>query len=204
MQVHVVDEEIASRRSLGLILQRLGHRVRFFVSGHALVTAQDVEPGCVLLDLCTSDLAALDVLNELSDRRDTLPAIIIARLDDFGTAVSAMKMGAIDVLAKPVQPNELATSIELAESTLQRASRRQDLAKRAETRLQRLTRREREVLAGVARGQTNKTIGVDLGISPRTVEIHRAHLTEKLDVHNLSELLRLVYESELGDDDAAA
>lgn len=203
MQVHLVEEKIASRRSLGLALQRLGHRVRYFGSGHALLTVENLEPGCVLLDLCTPDLSTLDVLNELSDRRDTLPIIIITVIEDFGLAVAAMKMGAIDALAKPVQTVELAPSLERADTILREASRRRNLAQSAGSRLQCLTRRERQVLAGVARGMTNKAIGRDLGISPRTVEIHRAHMTGKLDVHNLSELLRLVYESEL-DADAAA
>jgi two-component system response regulator FixJ len=204
MQVHVVDEEAASRRSLGIVLQRLGHKVRYFLSGPSLLGAEDLEPGCVLLELRMPDLTGLDVLNELGDRRDTLPVIIMTALEDVGTAVAAMKLGAIDVLAKPVQMDDLVSSLEQADCVLRRSVRRHDVAKRAESRLRRLTRRERQVLAGVAQGLTNKAIGQNLGISPRTVEIHRAHLTEKLDVHNLSELLRLVYESGLDSDDAAA
>ena len=159
--------------------------------------AEDLEPGCVLLDLCMPDVSGIDTLVALQDRTDTFPVIIITGMHDVAAVVTAMKLGAVDVLVKPLQTDALVAALQEGEAALKRETRRHNIAKQAEMKLQRLTRREREVLSGLAKGFTNKAIGENLGISSRTVEIHRAHLIEKLDVHSFSELLRIVYESEL-------
>ena len=116
-------------------------------------------------------------------------------------AVRAMKNGALDFIEKPFEKALLVAMVEEAFALLGRAGRRSSRAEQARARLATLTGREREVLEGMVRGHPNKTIGFDLGISPRTVEIHRAHLMIKLEVSNLSEALRVAFAAGLGEDE---
>ncbi|WP_422514635.1 response regulator transcription factor [Sphingomonas sp. 3-13AW] len=196
MLVYVVDDDSVSRRAIGMTVQRLGYSVKYFSSGLSLIEEEYLEPGCILLDLCMPDASGNDVLEALYDRHCPLPVVIITGLSDIGAVVRAMKLGALDVLIKPLQTDALASAIQQSSVMLKRNARRHDVAEQAERRLQCLTPRERDVLSGLAKGLPNKTIGYDLGISSRTVEIHRAHLMAKLDVHSLSELLRIVYDAE--------
>jgi two-component system, LuxR family, response regulator FixJ len=196
MIVYIVDDDSVSRRAIGMTVQRLGYNVKYFTSGRSLVEEGALEPGCILLDLCMPDGSGIEILEQLYDRRSTFPVVIITGLSDIGAVVRAMKLGALDVLIKPPQTEALASAIEQSEVVLKKGSWRHDVAAEAERKLSCLTPRERDVLLGLARGFPNKTIGHDLGISSRTVEIHRAHLMSKLNVHSLSELLRIVYDAE--------
>lgn len=197
MHIHVVDDDNVSRRSVGMILQRLGHRVRYFSSGVTFIATSDLEPGCVILDLCMPEMSGIDTLAALRERREEMPVVVVTGVNDVASVVKAMKLGAIDVLMKPVSTDALVTAVQEGETVLKTGARRHDIAKHAQARLECLTRRERDVLAGMAKGYANKTIGYDLGISSRTVEIHRAHLMSKLGVRSLSELLQIVYDSKL-------
>ena len=204
MLVYIIDEDTSSRRAVGTAVQRLGYGVKYFSSGVAFIQECDLEPGCVLLDMSTPGESGVDVLSTLHDRHSTMPVVIIIGLNDVGMVVRAMKLGLIDVLVKPLELSALATAIQQSEAALAHESWQNHVARRAEHRLECLTRRERDVLAGLAKGLTNKTIGYDLGISSRTVEIHRAHLMAKLDVHSFPELLRIVYDSELSTTESKA
>ena len=192
--VHLVDDDEAIRRSVGFMLKTSGFHVRTYESGVELMkTAPDLETGCVLLDIRMPGMDGLAVQNALKDKGVTLPVIIMTGHGDVSLAVQAMKAGAIDFIEKPFEKAVLIGAIEQGLARLTKSAADRERADQAAIRLQALTPREREVLDGLARGLPNKTIAYDLGISPRTVEIHRANLMTKLGVRSLSEALRIAF-----------
>jgi two-component system response regulator FixJ len=140
----------------------------------------------------------LEVQQALKDRGVGLPVIIMTGHGDVALAVRAMKAGALDFIEKPFAKGALLASLEEGFRRLSRKEATQDRRMDAEVRLQALTPRERDVLDGLAQGLPNKTIAYDLGISPRTVEIHRANLMTKLGVRSLSEALRIAFAAQEG------
>jgi two-component system response regulator FixJ len=192
--VHLVDDDEAIRRSAGFMLKTSGFQVRTYDSGVELLRAAgSLEPGCILLDIRMPGMDGLDVQQALKEKGVTLPVIIMTGHGDVALAVQAMKGGAIDFIEKPFDKAVLLSAIEHGLNRLKRAATDRSRADDAAVRLQKLTAREREVLDGLAKGLPNKTIAYDLGISPRTVEIHRANLMNKLEVRSLSEALRLAF-----------
>ena len=192
--VHLVDDDEAIRRSVGFMLKTSGFHVRTYESGVELMkTAPDLETGCALLDIRMPGMDGLAVQNALKDKGVTLPVIIMTGHGDVSLAVQAMKAGAIDFIEKPFEKAVLIGAIEQGLARLTKSAADRERADQAAIPLQALTPREREVLDGLARGLPNKTIAYDLGISPRTVEIHRANLMTKLGVRSLSEALRIAF-----------
>lgn len=192
--VHVVDDDDSVRRSVGFMLKTSGYQVSSYASGtEILKNANDLQRGCVLLDIRMPDMDGLEVQEALRARGVALPVIIMTGHGDVPLSVRAMKAGAIDFIEKPFEKAVLLAAVEEGLATLDRATSARDRSKDAAVRLQVLTQREREVLDGLAQGLPNKTIAYDLGISPRTVEIHRANLMTKLEVRSLSEALRLAF-----------
>ena len=192
--VHVVDDDDSVRRSVGFMLKTSGYKVCSYASGtEILKVAKNLQPGCVLLDIRMPDMDGLQVQEALQERGVTLPVIIMTGHGDVPLSVRAMKAGAIDFIEKPFEKQVLISAVEEGFSTLKRAGSAKDRSKDAAVRLQVLTAREREVLDGLAQGLPNKTVAFDLGISPRTVEIHRANLMTKLGVRSLSEALRIAF-----------
>jgi len=195
--VHLVDDDGAIRRSAGFMLKTSGYQVRSYESGVELLKGHgDLIEGCILLDIRMPGMDGLEVQQALRDKGVTLPVIIMTGHGDVGLAVRAMKAGAIDFIEKPFEKATLLGAIEQGLNRLREAETGRTLAKEAAVRLQGLTPREREVLDGLAKGLPNKTIAYDLGISPRTVEIHRANLMTKLGVRSLSEALRVAFAAE--------
>lgn len=196
--IYVVDDDEAIRRSLSFMLKTSGFAVQSFSGGIPfLKDAATLEQGCVLLDVRMPDMDGLEVQRELRARGILLPVIIMTGHGDVGMAVAAMKAGATDFIEKPFEKAALLEAI--AAACAQVAAHRDAGARRdeAQARLNILTDREREVLAGLVEGLPNKSIAYDLGISPRTVEIHRANLMQKLDVRSLSEALRIAFQAGL-------
>ena len=192
--VHVVDDDDSVRRSVGFMLKTSGHKVSSYSSGAELLKdAKSLEPGCILLDIRMPGMDGLEVQQALHDRGVSLPVIIMTGHGDVPLSVRAMKAGAIDFIEKPFEKDTLMSAIDAGFASLRRSGSGKERAKDAAVRLQVLTQREREVLDGLAEGLPNKTIAYDLGISPRTVEIHRANLMSKLGVRSLSEALRLAF-----------
>jgi two-component system, LuxR family, response regulator FixJ len=192
--VHLVDDDEAIRRSVGFMLRTSGFHVHTYESGVELLkAAPNLEPGCILLDIRMPGVDGLEVQAALRDKGVTLPVIIMTGHGDVSLAVQAMKAGAVDFIEKPFEKALLLSAIEHGIDRLRRTAANRDQADEASVRLQALTPREREVLDGLAKGLPNKTIAYDLGISPRTVEIHRANLMTKLDVRSLSEALRIAF-----------
>lgn len=192
--VHLVDDDEAIRRSVGFMLKTSGFHVRTYESGVELLkAAPNLEPGCVLLDIRMPAMDGLEVQAALRDKGVTLPVIIMTGHGDVSLAVQAMKAGAVDFIEKPFEKAVLLSAIEHGVERLKKSAADLDRADEAAVRLQALTPREREVLDGLAKGLPNKTIAYDLGISPRTVEIHRANVMSKLSVRSLSEALRIAF-----------
>jgi two-component system response regulator FixJ len=192
--VHLVDDDEAIRRSVGFMLKTSGFHVHTYESGVELLkAAPDLESGCILLDIRMPGMDGLEAQRALRDKGVTLPVIIMTGHGDVSLAVQAMKAGAVDFIEKPFEKAVLLSAIEHGVERLKKSAADQDRADEAAVRLQALTPREREVLDGLARGLPNKTIAYDLGISPRTVEIHRANVMSKLGVRSLSEALRIAF-----------
>jgi two-component system response regulator FixJ len=195
--VHLVDDDAAIRRSVGFMLKTSGHRVEIYESGTDLLkTSTHLEEGCILLDIRMPGMDGIEVQQALQEKGVSLPVIIMTGHGDISLAVRAMKAGAVDFIEKPFEKEVLLSSLEEGYRRLTRKEATDDRRRDAEIRLQALTSRERDVLEGLAQGLPNKTIAYDLGISPRTVEIHRANLMTKLDVRSLSEALRIAFASQ--------
>jgi two-component system, LuxR family, response regulator FixJ len=194
--VHVVDDEPAVRRSVGFMLKTTGHRVEVYESGLDLIKkGQKLAEGCILLDIRMPGMEGLDVHRELQQRGVGLPVIIMTGHGDVALAVRAMKQGAVDFIEKPFDADTLLSSLEEGFRRLWRKEATCDRQKNAAVKLQALTGREHDVLNGLAAGLPNKTIAYDLNISPRTVEIHRANLMNKLGARSLSEALRIAFDA---------
>lgn len=192
--VHLVDDDASIRRSVGFMLKTSSYRVQTYESGLELLKrSTDLSQGCVLLDIRMPGMDGLEVQQALREKGVALPVIIMTGHGDIGLAVKAMKAGAVDFIEKPFEKVTLLSSLEEGFQRLSRKEVTQDRKKDAEVRLQALTPRERDVLDGLTQGLPNKTIAYDLGISPRTVEIHRANLMTKLEVRSLSEALRIAF-----------
>ena len=195
--VHLVDDDEAIRRSASFMLKTSGFNVQTFVSGSELLEERALAPGCILLDVRMPDMDGLEVQQALRARGVTLPVIVMTGHGDIDVAVQAMKHGAVDFIEKPFEKAVLLGAIEEGFARLENAGRSRARANEARVMLQALTPREKDVLLGLARGHPNKTIGFELGISPRTVEIHRANLMAKLEVASLSGALRIAFAAEL-------
>jgi two-component system response regulator FixJ len=190
--IHLVDDDAAVRRSVSFMLKTLGFRVCIYETGNAfLKSAKDLEDGCILLDIRMPGMDGLEVQQVLQWTGVGLPVVIMTGHGDVALAVEAMKAGAVDFIEKPFEKEALVRSLEEGFSRLDRNECTRDRQRDATIRLQALTSRERAVLDGLLRGLPNKTIAGELGISPRTVEIHRANLMAKLKVRSLSEAVRI-------------
>lgn len=193
-KVYLVDDDDAIRRSVGFMLKTSGFSVEAFASGvDFLKVARRLEPGCVVLDVRMPEIDGMCVHAEMKARGVALPVIVMTGHGDVTVAVAAMKAGAVDFLEKPFEKAEMLVALDNGFARMLRSDHDADRAALAVVRLAALTPRERDVLYGLAHGLPNKTIAYNLGISPRTVEIHRAHLMTNLNVRSLSEALRIAF-----------
>jgi two-component system response regulator FixJ len=190
---HVVEDEPVVRESLALLLGAAGIEARCYESGEAFLHAAERTPphGCVLLDIRMPGMDGLAVLRSLGARGLRLPVIMVTAHGDVQLAVEAMKAGACDFIEKPYEGEAMLRAVQaaLAREEAEAAHSREVAA--AAARLALLTRREREVLEGLVAGRQNKVIALDLGLSPRTVEVHRAHVMAKLRAGSLPEVVRI-------------
>ena len=204
-QIYLIDDDEAIRRSASFMLKTSGFHVETFASGvNFLKVARGLDPGCVLLDVRMPEIDGLAVQANMKEHGIALPIIVMTGHGDVTVAVAAMKAGAVDFLEKPFEKAELLAAMDNGFARIEQTGHREERASLAVIRLAALTPRECDVLKGLVHGLPNKTIAYNLGISPRTVEIHRAHLMTKLNVRSLSEVLRIAFAagwSELGADD---
>ncbi|ACL55988.1 two component transcriptional regulator, LuxR family [Methylobacterium nodulans ORS 2060] len=189
-RVYVIAADDGSRRALVGHLQPAGYEIQVFSSGQAcLDIASSLMPGCVVLDV-DRHADGFTVPKELKAKRINLPVVVLgASGGDVGFGVSAMKAGAIDYLEKPYASDALLAAVATALAEIRADAERGRLRDAARARIAGLSAREREVLEGLLAGGTNKTIGRALSLSPRTVEIHRAHVMEALGAQTLSEAI---------------
>ena len=190
--VFVVDDDEAVRDSLGALLESAGFEVESFGSGADFLDRLDPKRGgCIVLDVRMPGLSGLEIQEKLTEKRIALPVIIITGHGDVPIAVQAIKAGAIDFIEKPFGDDVILESVGRALEQGRRNKRDASSAAEIEARLARLTPRERDVLGHLVIGNPNKIIAHKLGISPRTVEIHRARVIEKMEARSLSHLVRL-------------
>jgi two-component system response regulator FixJ len=186
--IYIVDDDEAVRDSLSLLLEARGYTVRSFASApQFLAAAPSLRPGCLIADIRMPDMDGLELQRRLAEQAFPLPLIVITGHGDVPLAVRAMKAGAIDFIEKPFTAETILNSTAVA---LDRLAEPRDRDPTAAARLALLTPREREVLLGLLAGLPNKSIAYDLAISPRTVEIHRARIMDKMGARSLSELIR--------------
>lgn len=191
--VFIVDDDDAVRDSLTLLMKSVGMRARAFGSAEAFLREYRPENlGCLILDIRMPGISGLELQNRLAAMDSGLPIIFITAHGDIPMAVDAVRNGALDFIQKPFDDRELVRKVRQAladsqqdqEDELERAAIRH----RAST----LTAREQQVMAEVVQGKANKVIAGDLGVSQRTVEIHRARVMEKMKAGSLAQLVRMV------------
>jgi two-component system response regulator FixJ len=196
--VHVIDDDEGLRESLAFLLRSAELEVRSFDSAKVfLAKLPDAVPGCVVTDVRMPDMSGIELLRRLKELKVGVPVIVITGHGDIALAVEAMKMGAADFFEKPFDDDLLLASVRAA--LRQQADQTKRGAERAEIehRIATLSPREKDVLAGLIEGRANKQIAFELGISPRTVEIYRANLMNKMRADSLSELVRMALLLEL-------
>lgn len=198
--VYIVDDDDSVRRSAAFMLRHAGFKVEPVESGVAfLKMAKGAERGCVLLDVRMPDMDGLQVQQQMIKDGIDMPVVILTGHGDIEIAVQAMRAGAVNFLEKPYEKEALIAAMEEAFVRLADSNLKEMAASEAKVRLACLTGREQDVLDGLLAGLPNKTIAYDLGISPRTVEIYRANMMEKLRVRSLAEALRIGFAAERGE-----
>jgi len=191
--VHVVDDDEAVRESLEFLLQSAGLGARTYASAKEFLGAVDVlRSGCVLTDIRMPDIDGLTLQRRLVELGSRLPVIVMTGHGDVPLAVQALKTGAADFLEKPFDDERLLKTVREALDASLVAHQEAEAQAAIRNRLDSLTRREREVLDKLVEGLPNKTIAFDLGTSPRTVEVQRARVMEKMDARSLPDLVRMV------------
>jgi len=189
--VHVVDDDAAVRRALVRLLRSEGLEAVTYETAQAVLNAApSLSSGCILLDLQMPGMDGLELLARLGELGIELPVIVVTGHGDVPTAVRAMKAGAVDFIEKPIDETQLFAAIDAALAEKKFAVRDRVVAGATE-RMVLLSPRERQVLEAIAVGRPSKLIAYDLGISVRTVEVHRAHMLDRLGVRNMAEAIRI-------------
>lgn len=196
---HVVDDDPEVADSTAFLLRTEGFETTTHASAEAFLrSVPELPHGCILLDIRMPGINGLELQQQLHAQGNAMPVIIITGHGDVETAVRALKHGALDFLQKPFSREELLTALDAAFQPPHHAQPRTEEVEEACCRIERLTRREQQVLHGLVKGNPNKVIAYDLGLSPRTVELYRANAMRKLDVRSLPEMLHLAFLAGLG------
>ena len=196
--VHIIDDDEGLRESLAFLLRSAAFEVKSFESAKAFLDVlPHAAPGCIITDVRMPDISGIELLRRLKELKIGVPVIVITGHGDIALAVEAMKIGAADFFEKPFDDDLLVASVRAV--LRQREGQTKRGAKRAEIehRISTLSRREKDVLTGLIEGRANKQIAFDLGISPRTVEIYRANLMNKMQADSLSDLVRMALLAEM-------
>jgi FixJ family two-component response regulator len=194
-EIFVVDDDPAVRQTLTAVFKAAGETVVCFADGAALLAAaRERTPACIILDVHIPGRSGLDILKELNADDYPAPVFIMSGQGDIPMAVDAIRHGALDFIEKPFRGSEVITRVRdaIAAMARRRADTSEPQAKLYFPGREPLTRREREVLARLTAGSSNKEVARELGIGPRTVEYHRARLMDKLGAKNVADLVRIV------------
>jgi FixJ family two-component response regulator len=193
-EIFVVDDDAAIRDLLALLLSGQGYKVVGFADGGSLIAEiRAKSPACILLDVHIPGKSGLDILKDLSTRNHPAPVIIISGKGDIAMAVDAIKSGALDFIEKPFHGSDVVARVkEAIAADIRRKARAGEKSHFYFPGREPLTAREQDVLARLVEGSTNKEAGQQLGISYRTIEIHRARIMEKLGAKSATDLIRIV------------
>ena len=201
-EIFIVDDDYDMREALSAIFRHEGFRTAAFADGRSFVRlARDQDPACVLLDLCMPGMSGLDVLKELDARNYPAPILIISAQEEVLNVVQAMRNGAFDYLEKRLDADNIVSRVVDAMEAWKQLRERDEAPTSLSPAIRgyyQLTRREREVLAQIAAAASNKETARILGISPRTVEIHRGRIMHKLGAKNSVDLMRIVMNAGTG------
>jgi len=206
-EVFIVDHEPLVRDELASIFAMEGYQVTSFAEAESFLAAtRERTPAFVLLDVNMPDRSALDLLVEINARTYPIPVFVISGHDDIASAMDAIKIGALELIEKPFHAELVAARVRraLASWVRTRADEQRGILSRQFPGYHLLTPRERDVLALIAGGASNKEAGRELGISPRTVEVHRARIMDKIAAKNAADLVRIVLSTGQQDDLSAA
>lgn len=190
--VFIVDDDAAIRFAMAALMDSVNLQHEIFDSADDfLEKVTEQRPGCLVLDIRMPGLGGLELQEELIKRGNTLPIIFITGHGDVPMAVDAMQKGAVDFIQKPFRDQDLLDRIREAIATDEQRREEQQAHSEIQTRLAKLTKREREVFELVVTGKPNKVIAYELGVSQRTVEIHRARVMEKMEARSLADLVKM-------------
>jgi FixJ family two-component response regulator len=192
--VFLVDDDPSVRRALARLIKSAGYQVQTFVSAREFLDRMPdaARPACLVLDVRMPGLSGIDLQRELRLTNPILPIIFITGHGDIPMTVKAMKAGAVDFLPKPVRDTDLLRAIEQALARAVHDRAKLDETEDIQSRLEKLTPREREVMNLVVKGRLNKQIAFALGIVEKTIKVHRARVMDKMQVDSVAELVRIV------------
>lgn len=190
--VHIVDDDASIRRAVSRLLQARGYPVDTYESAEDFLARRPTGPGCVILDLQMPKQSGLDLLDQLAAADTGLRVIILSGHADVDTTVNAMKLGAVDLLRKPVEDARLTSAVAVACERSTDAWNAGEEIRLLRQRFETLTARERDIARLVGQGLLNKQIAYDLGISEKTVKAHRGNMTRKLQINSVAELVRII------------
>jgi FixJ family two-component response regulator len=195
-EVYIVDDDPAVRTTLSAVFTRVGYQVTCFADGAALVAAARIgTPVCIILDVHIPGKSGLDILKQLNAQDYPVPIFMMSGQGDIAMAVDAIKNGALDFIEKPFRGSDVIMRVEAAIEARTRQEAGEDARESKRFYFpgrEPLSRREQDVLGEIVNGASNKEAGRKLGISPRTIEVHRAHLMQKIGARNAADLIRIV------------
>jgi two-component system response regulator FixJ len=196
--IHVIDDDDAVRDSLAFLLETADFRVKTYESAvQFLERLGEAESGCVITDVRMPGMSGLELVRELNRRAVGLPVVVITGHGDVPLAVEAMRGGVVDFIEKPFADDTILAALKAALERGQDDRREADERKLVVERIASLSTRERQVLNGLVAGQANKVVAIELGISPRTVEVYRANMMNKMRASSLSEIVRMALVAEI-------
>jgi two-component system response regulator FixJ len=198
--VHVVDDDEAVLDSVGMLLDSIGLKNICYKNAQGFLdsyseTEFDKHNGCILLDIRMPFMSGIECQHRLENMGCRMPIVFVTGHGDVPTAVEAMKNGAAEFIQKPFREQLLIDAIQKALQVNQRDQKRLNKVKLTQVKLATLTHRETQILDAIVTGKANKVIAIDLNLSQRTIEVHRAHVMEKMEVKSLAELVKVVIDA---------